>query len=1318
MAIASTSNLLLTSKLISNKAGRQILLNHIPKEVRLPGTTQLSRADPNQNLELRLILSLRNQGDLTKLLQDIYNPKSPNYEAFISPADFKRRFAPSSVDLSFIAQYLKAKNLKLKSLSTNGFVLNVAGTVNDIEQAFNTRINNYQKSDKTNFYAPQTDPSIDGLLIGEVSAIVGLDNLAKYKSYSHRFTPKPQNAKNKTSKFSKPHFGSGPGCGDQGCLAPQDVKTAYNLNSIPTISNPATLQNIALFELDGYLNSDVKAYEDYFSIPENSVQLQNITLDNFDGNPTYSGGNLEVTLDIEQLIGMAYGSINTILVYEAPNSDTSWVDEWNMIANDNKAKIVSCSWGLPEIQEDAPTIEFDSQVFQQMAAQGQEVFVASGDDGALTYGPIFGPNPLLSPGEPAIQPFATGVGISVLQVDSKGAYLSESGSYYSGGGVSSFELMPSYQYGLASQANPAALVSTTMRNEPDLALTADGSTPYSFYITFNPTQGGGWSGFWGSSIAAPTWAAFLAEVNQGRAQALEPPIGFVNPALYDIFTQNQPNCALNSNLCDFHDITTGNNGYYPAEPGLDDVTGLGSFNGYNLYEDLLSYSQPNTAPPTPLELIASSGNNLVLLTWSASSRSAYYNVKKSTVSGGPYSNIAKVFSNTTYTDTSVRNGTVYHYVVSAVNSVQESTNSPEASVMPQAVPAAPTNLTASNLPDVYPPSAFLQWTQSTSVVTSNNIYRSTGNGPFKLLFTLTPLQTIFNDYNLTGQFSYYVTAVNSSGIESAPSSIVNLKVPPAPPVALNISVQGNSASLSWIASNQATSYNIKRSTTQGGPYSNIADLITGTMYTDSTAINNKVYYYVVTAVNAGGESSYSNEVTTLSPPVAYLSSLANNSVTIAWNSVAGAASYNVKKSTNSSNNFNTIATGVSGTSFTDSAVNTRDVYYYEVSAATSQGGESVNSNFVIAYIGRAPDKPSYLYAYGDYNGYVGMQWDLAYDATGFIVKRGVQSGVYTTFFKVLPIRDSYGNMFYEDPTAVFGTTYYYAVEAVNDFGSSGNSVEVSIQPIVAPGNLSAQAGDGNIVLKWAPVKGATSYVIGQGTCIDCEYSLFSTTSTTFTDTTVTNGTKYYYKVQAVNSTFQSALSNEVSAIPQRTYTVSFESLGSGSISCSSAGANCTPACSVAGRQIVCAMSSQINAGASATFTAIPNPGSAFSSWGTGVCSGASTNPCVVNINSNTNVTANFIQAQTITASAGSGGTISPSGNITVNNGANQTFTVTAIPGGSTIEQVVIDGNPITLSNKNKYSFNYTFKNVVANHTIQASFIEPAQKIPIPSSATP
>jgi len=105
---------------------------------------------------------------------------------------------------------------------------------------------------------------------------------------------------------------------------------------------------------------------------------------------------------------------------------------------------------------------------------------------------------------------------------------------------------------------------------------------------------------------------------------------------------------------------------------------------------------PSTPPASPTNIVATAGDGQISLTWSASSSATSYHVKRATVSGGPYTQIAAPIP-TSYNDTALVNGTAYYYVVSAINSAGESTASVEVS----AIPSPP------------PPTTFGAWTDVT-----------------------------------------------------------------------------------------------------------------------------------------------------------------------------------------------------------------------------------------------------------------------------------------------------------------------------------------------------------------------------------------------------------------------------------------------------------------------------------------------------------------------------------------------------------------------------------------------------------------------------
>jgi len=302
---------------------------------------------------------------------------------------------------------------------------------------------------------------------------------------------------------------------------------------------------------------------------------------------------LETTGDIEMALSMAPGLAN-ILVYigptpqDVPPLGSNFVqdpvttaqinDVLNRMATDDLAKQLSCSYGF---DINLSTV----QIFQQMAAQGQSFFLASGDSGAIV-GPV---------SEPADDPYITVVGGTTLTTNptngvwqSETAWLTQADSsqglpYAStGGGISTVYPIPSWQQGLSMTANQG---STTMRNLPDVSMVSD-----SIIVFWGNDSELGFSFPFpelGTSLAAPLWAGFMALVNQQAVENGQPPIGFANPALYAIAK------STNYAAC-FHDVITGVNTNsssltkFKATAGYDLCTGLGSPNGDNLLPALLS----------------------------------------------------------------------------------------------------------------------------------------------------------------------------------------------------------------------------------------------------------------------------------------------------------------------------------------------------------------------------------------------------------------------------------------------------------------------------------------------------------------------------------------------------------------------------------------------------------------------------------------------------------------------------------------------------------------------------------------------------------
>ena len=541
---------------VSFAADRQTLSTHIPAAARQ--LTPLDRLDPTRRLNLAIGLPLRNQEALNKFLQALYDPASPSYRKYLSPAEFTERFGPTVEDYQAVADFAKAYGLTVTVTHPNRVVLDVSGTAADIEKAFHLHLRTYRHpTEARQFFAPDAEPTLD--LATPVLHISGLDDYALPHPHLHRKDSAAQDQ-------AAPKAGAGPGGG----YVSNDFRAAY----VPGVARTGTGQSVGLLQFDGYYQSDITTYESLFGLP--NVPLVNVAIDG--GVTTPSDGSAEVSLDIEMVMSMAPG-VSTIYVYEAPNP-SPFPDLLNRMANDNLSRQLSCSWGggSPD-----PTSEL---IFQQMAAQGQSFFNATGDSDALSGAIDF----------PSESPNITQVGGTTLTTSGPGgAYVSEvvwnwGNGTGSSGGISPTYTIPVWQQGISMTSNQG---STTMRNIPDVALTAD-----NVYVRFDNGSAGI---FGGTSCAAPLWAGYLALMNEQAVQNSQPPIGFINPAIYAI-------CKGANYNTDFHDTTTGNNfrtgstTKFAATTGYDLCTGWGTPAGPALMAALAG--SPDTFQVTPAPFAA------------------------------------------------------------------------------------------------------------------------------------------------------------------------------------------------------------------------------------------------------------------------------------------------------------------------------------------------------------------------------------------------------------------------------------------------------------------------------------------------------------------------------------------------------------------------------------------------------------------------------------------------------------------------------------------------------------------------------------------
>jgi hypothetical protein len=583
-------------------AGSQHLRGQQPEAVARFHLQPAGRLSATQHLNLAIGLPLRNEAALNSLLQQIYDPASPNFRQYLKPEQFTEQFGPTEQDYQAVIAFAQANGLTVTGTHSGRTLVDVSGSVADVERIFHVAMRTYRHpAENRTFFAPDAEPSID--LAVPILHISGLDDFIKPRPMSLKITPLENSA------LVAPAGGSGP----SGRYMGNDFRAAY----APGVSLDGSGQVVGLLEFDGYYTSDITNYEQQAGLP--NVPLQNVYIDNYSGNA--GANNDEVALDIEMAIAMAPG-LSQVLVYEEQNG-SNIVDMLDRMATDNLAKQISSSW----LVGNNPS--FDT-AYKQFAAQGQSFFQASGDDGAFYSGIA----------QWADDTNITLVGGTTLTTSGpNGAWVSEkawnwfndnSGTAGGGGGISFNSIpIPSWQQGINMTTNKG---STTLRNIPDVALTAD-----NIYVVYD---NGISNMFGGTSCAAPLWAGFTALINQQAAAAGRPTVGFINPAVYAI--------GKSTNfIADFHDITTGNNTNHVsrtnffAVAGYDLCTGWGTPAGTNLINALFGFTDPlGVTPSTNFIAVAMLGDSFnvtsqnysltnwgsVSLNWSLINTSSWLNV--------------------------------------------------------------------------------------------------------------------------------------------------------------------------------------------------------------------------------------------------------------------------------------------------------------------------------------------------------------------------------------------------------------------------------------------------------------------------------------------------------------------------------------------------------------------------------------------------------------------------------------------------------------------------------------------------------------------
>ena len=339
-------------------------------------------------------------------------------------------------------------------------------------------------------------------------------------------------------------------------------------------------------------------------------------------------------------------------------------------------------------------------------------------------------------------------------------------------------------------------------------------------------------------------------------------------------------------------------------------------------------------------------------------------------------------------------------------------------------------------------------------------------------------------------------------------------------------------SVKWNATPDAEVYEVYRMGADG-----IWELLkeqTAISYQDKTAADGETYSYCVVAKNdeARSGNALTAQILRLAKPQASVTN-AKGGISVTWNQVEGADTYRVYRKVPGTSSWDTLKTGLTSLSYTDTTAKTGTAYLYTVRAYNTTGGSSYKATAQIVRM-----EPTSAKASNAYNG-IQITWNKIAAAASYEVYRLAADGTWEL------LKDLTATT-YLDKTAEEGVTHSYRVVAKNGDPIDGADQSVEILRLAKPDFKVINHEDG-LFVHWEPVEGAETYRVYRRAPGASSWETLKTglTGTAYTDTKAKNGDAYQYTVRAYNTTGGSAYEASAAIIRLAQPTVTAENKADG-----------------------------------------------------------------------------------------------------------------------------------------------------------------------------
>lgn len=333
-------------------------------------------AAPDNLLMNRMLLLLsrspEQQAALDKFVEELHTPESPNYRHWLTPTEFGQKFGPTDTDIQKVIGWLQQQGFSGTRLVAGKSVIEFSGSAAQVHTAFHTAIHKYVVNGKEH-WANSQDPKIPEALAPVVTGVVSLNNFPR-KPLSHKVGVFSRDREGTIKPEATVTNGSGSYYG----VGPADFATIYNTSPLLQAGNNGAGQTIAIVGRSNVHLQDITDFRNFFGLGAGNTS---VVIDGPDPG-IVEGDESESVLDLEWANAVAPGA-SIVLVSAQSTETTSGIDlaALHIIEND-MAGVMSVSYGICEAHLGTAGNLFIQSLWEQAAAQGITVVVATGDTGS------------------------------------------------------------------------------------------------------------------------------------------------------------------------------------------------------------------------------------------------------------------------------------------------------------------------------------------------------------------------------------------------------------------------------------------------------------------------------------------------------------------------------------------------------------------------------------------------------------------------------------------------------------------------------------------------------------------------------------------------------------------------------------------------------------------------------------------------------------------------------------------------------------------------------------------------------------------------